>query len=155
MREFSTVAFSLSVAFPVDICGGPALPPAQRRAPAAVIRAEAVRPARRRRAILRRPGVVPTRAAVQAGRCDLNTTTSRRRDCHLRRPAPAARGACPAPQLRARGRSREREGMGERESGRERERVDGAEREWMGQRASGWWRENGLGRDSVEGRERE
>jgi hypothetical protein len=45
--------------------------------------------------------------------------------------------------------------MGERESGRERERVDGAEREWMGQRASGWWRENGLGRDSVEGRERE
>jgi hypothetical protein len=58
---------------------------------AAVVR----RPDRRRRVApegdlaLHRPGAVPTRAVVRAGCCAPNTTY-RRRDCHLRRRAPAA-----------------------------------------------------------------
>ena len=42
----------------------------------AVHRTWAVRPDRRRRATFRRPGAGPTRAAVRAGRCAQNTTTS-------------------------------------------------------------------------------
>ena len=42
----------------------------------AILRIRAVRPDRRRRALFRRPGAGPTRAAVRAGRRALTTTTS-------------------------------------------------------------------------------
>jgi hypothetical protein len=60
-----------------------------------------VRPVRRRRAVFRWPGAGPTRAAVQAGRCALNTTTSPSRPSP---PPPCAgrRSCCFAPRGRSR-----------------------------------------------------
>jgi hypothetical protein len=60
-----------------------------------------VRPVRRRRAVFRWPGAGPTRAAVQAGRCALNTTTSPSRPSP---PPPCAgrRSCCFAPGGRSR-----------------------------------------------------